>query len=355
VAIAALGLALALPCHAESHPSPSPTLTLDAARGAKLYGRMCAVCHGPNGEGYAADQAPRLAQPDFLASVSDEYLRGAIADGRRGSTMSAWAQNRGGPLTRSDIDAIVVYIRGWQQGPSVRLDEQPLRADPFKGTVIFAAQCTTCHGARGVGGPQMQVGGADLLGSATDGFLRHAIRHGRPGTPMPAFEKTLSPQQIEDVVAALRSFQTRPDGHPLSRPPPLPLGPVPLNPGGPEPNGFKAEPGTTPADVVHAELVRGARLAFLDARTPSDFLREHIAGAVSVPFYDPAPYFDKLPKDTWLVCYCACPHAESGNLARELVAHGFTKVTVLDEGLGVWKARGYPVSIGESSTPTPHQ
>jgi mono/diheme cytochrome c family protein len=230
LAIAALGLALALPCHAESHPSPSPTLTLDAARGAKLYGRMCAVCHGPNGEGYAADQAPRLAQPDFLASVSDEYLRGAIADGRRGSTMSAWAQNRGGPLTRSDIDAIVVYIRGWQQGPSVRLDEQPLRADPFKGTVIFAAQCTTCHGARGVGGPQMQVGGADLLGSATDGFLRHAIRHGRPGTPMPAFEKTLSPQQIEDVVAALRSFQTRPDGHPLSRPPPLPLGPVPLNP-----------------------------------------------------------------------------------------------------------------------------
>ena len=74
-----------------------------------------------------------------------------------------------------------------------------------------------------------------------------------------------------------------------------------------------------------------------------------------MPFYDPAPYFDALPKDTWLVCYCACPHAESGQLARELVAHGFTKVTVLDEGLGVWKARGYPVSTGESSTPTPRQ
>ena len=64
------------------------------------------------------------------------------------------------------------------------------------------------------------------------------------------------------------------------------------------------------------------------------------------PFYDPAPYFAGLPKDTWLVCYCACPHAESGQLAGKLGAHGFTKVTVLDEGLGVWKNRGYGTHTG---------
>ncbi|HEY3666859.1 MAG TPA: c-type cytochrome, partial [Polyangiaceae bacterium] len=49
----------------------SPQLT----KGAELYGRMCAVCHGAAGEGYKADQAPRLAQPDFQASVTDQYLR----------------------------------------------------------------------------------------------------------------------------------------------------------------------------------------------------------------------------------------------------------------------------------------
>jgi len=75
---------------------------------------------------------------------------------------------------------------------------------------------------------------------------------------------------------------------------------------------------------------------------------EHIAGAVSVPFYDPSPYFAALPKDTWLVCYCACPHAESGQLAQQLGAQGFTKVAVLDEGLGVWKARGYPVTTSDA-------
>ena len=67
---------------------------------------------------------------------------------------------------------------------------------------------------------------------------------------------------------------------------------------------------------------------------------------MSVPFYDPNPYFDKLPKDAWLVCYCACPHAESGELATKLQAAGFQKVTILDEGIGTWKAKGNPVATG---------
>ncbi|MGH7280165.1 MAG: rhodanese-like domain-containing protein, partial [Polyangiaceae bacterium] len=125
--------------------------------------------------------------------------------------------------------------------------------------------------------------------------------------------------------------------------PPLPLGPVPLNPKGPEPEGFRTAPGTTSADVIKRELDRGAKMAVLDARAPSDFMTEHIRGAVSVPFYDPDPYFSQLPKDAWLVCYCACPHAESGTLAKKLTAAGFTKVTVLDQGLGYWRSHKYPL------------
>ena len=87
-------------------------------------------------------------------------------------------------------------------------------------------------------------------------------------------------------------------------------------------------------------------MALLDARAPSDYIFEHITDAVSVPFYDPDPYLAQLPKDSWLVCYCSCPHAESGQLAQKLLQHGFTKVTVLDEGLRVWKAKGYPTKTG---------
>lgn len=353
--MATLLLAIVLPGQrAESKPpTPTPTLSPEAIRGGEFYARMCAVCHGASGEGYAADQAPQLAQPDFLASVSDDYLRAAIANGRRGTTMSAWARVKGGPLKPADIDAVVLFIRGWQKGPSVRLDERPLTGDARVGAALFDAQCAKCHGPQGVGGPQLQLGGAEVLATASNGFLRAAIRRGRPGTPMPAFETTLGAKGVEDVVAALRSFQPAdPESHAVVRPPPLPLGPLPLNPQGPEPLGFKAYSEMTSVDVVHAELARGARMALLDARAPSDFLREHIAGAVSVPFYDPAPYFAGLPKDTWLVCYCGCPHAESGRLAQQLAAQGFTKVTVLDEGLGVWKSRGYPMATGEPGAAT---
>jgi cytochrome c oxidase cbb3-type subunit 3/ubiquinol-cytochrome c reductase cytochrome c subunit len=163
---------------------------------------------------------------------------------------------------------------------------------------------------------------------------------------MPAFGASLGDAAVEYVVAALRSWQSRPQRTasyaPPARPPPIPLGPVPLNPHGADPAGFHAQPGTTKVDDVKGQLDRGARMALLDARAPSDYMGEHIAGAVSVPFYDPDPYFAQLPKNAWLVCYCSCPHAESGQLASKLVAKGFTKVTVLDEGLGVWRSRKYP-------------
>jgi rhodanese-related sulfurtransferase len=74
----------------------------------------------------------------------------------------------------------------------------------------------------------------------------------------------------------------------------------------------------------------------------------HIAGAVSVPFYDPSPYLEALPKTSWLVCYCECPHAESGALAQQLLDAGFAKVTVLDEGFRAWIAANHPTHAGQA-------
>jgi cytochrome c oxidase cbb3-type subunit 3/ubiquinol-cytochrome c reductase cytochrome c subunit len=323
--------------------------------GGDLYGRMCAVCHGSVGEGYKADNATALSHPDFLASVSDDFLRKTILDGRSGTVMSAWGKDRGGPLQDSDVDAIIAYIRTWQTRPQATLDESPPSGDATRGAQIFAQQCERCHGKTGTQGPNVRIGNVDFLQSARNGFLRYAIRNGRLGTPMPSFELTLGPAGIEDVIALLRSWQTPATAqlahHELPPAPapaaPLALGPVPLNPGGPEPVGFHAHPaGKTGVDVVKRELDRGAKMAILDARAPTDYALEHIAGAVSVPFYDPDPYVPKLPKDAWLVCYCSCPSAESGQLCQKLFDKGFKKVTVLEEGLGVWKARKYPTHTG---------
>jgi cytochrome c oxidase cbb3-type subunit 3/ubiquinol-cytochrome c reductase cytochrome c subunit len=335
-----------LECSSHSGFSPAQR------RGERLYTQMCAVCHGRTGDGYAADRAPAIAHRDFLASASDEYLRAAIANGRASTTMSAWATSHGGPLAPAEIDAVVAFLRTWGSAQPGVLDERPKTGDAGRGAEIFGRECTRCHGKDGTGGPEVHVGAADLLASASDGFLRYAIHRGRNGTPMPAFGAALGDGAVEDVVAVLRSWQGRPVPTPraaVAKPPPLPLGPVPLNPHGPEPQGFVAQgtgTGTTRVDTVKAQLDRGAKLALLDARAPSDYMREHIGGAVSVPFYDPDPYLSQLPRDAWLVAYCACPHAESGQLAQKLLAHGFTKVTVLDEGLGVWRARKYPTQTG---------
>ncbi len=344
-------------CNRESSSLPQavaaaaePALTVVEQHGADLYGRICSVCHGADGAGYKADRAPALNRADFLGGVSDEFLRRAIADGRQGSTMSAWANNNGGPFSRSDIDAVVAFIRTWHRQPPTLFDEQPLHGDIAHGVAIYRSECVTCHGAGGRGGDYVQIGNPQLLEGVSNGFLRAAIRDGRPGTQMPSFATKLDAQGIEDVVAHLRNLQkTALPAMPSPRAtaPPLPLGPVPLNPKGPDALGFKIYPETTPVEVVHQQLVRQARIAILDARAPSDYMNEHIAGAVSVPFYDPSPYYDALPKDAWLVCYCSCPSAESGELAKKLQEHGFKNVTVLAEGFGLWRTKQYGTHTGD--------
>jgi cytochrome c oxidase cbb3-type subunit 3 len=328
-----------------------PADAVAQSRGRGVYAIMCAVCHGAQREGYKADQAPSLAQQDFLASVTPEFLTAAVASGRRSTTMSAWGLEHGGPLSAPDVAAVVSFLRSWQEVPSAPLDERPLAGDVARGEPVYERECAKCHGARGTGGTYLGIGNPQLLATASNGFLRHAIGRGRPGTPMPGFHATLSDGAIDDVIALLRNWQAvpllqAPSRQPAPRTPPLPLGPIPLHPHGPEPQKFNPTPGFTSADVVKAQLDRGARMAILDARAPSDYANNHISGAVSVPFYDPEPYVKDLPRDAWLVCYCGCPHAESGNLANKLAAKGFTKVTVIDEGLGYWTKKKYETTQG---------
>jgi hypothetical protein len=79
------------------------------------------------------------------------------------------------------------------------------------------------------------------------------------------------------------------------------LGPIVPHPDGPEP-AFVLGNRFTPADMIKAELDRGAAFGFLDARAPSDYVASHIAGANDVPFYEASDYLFALPKDKWLVC-----------------------------------------------------
>lgn len=338
-------------------PKPDDGLPLAAAEivpgtpahhGSELYARMCSVCHGEHGEGYKADQATALAQQDFLASATDHQIGVAIAHGRKGTQMSAWGREFGGPLSHGDVLALIAFIRTWQRVPSAALDESPPLGNAEAGKAIFQRECERCHGETA---PNVRILNEPFLTQASDGYIRHALKTGRPPTSMPSYAESLGKQGIEDVLAYLRKLPM-PKHEPATAAAapataePQPFKPKPQYPKGPAPQGFKAFPEMTSVDVVGAQLARKAKMLLLDARVPSDYEIEHIAGAYNVPFYDPTPFLDKLPKSTWLVAYCGCPHAESGNLAKELVKAGFKQVTVLDEGLWVWKERGHPMRKG---------
>src|SRR5437773_2205283 len=95
-----------------------------------------------------------------------------------------------------------------------------LRAAPGmagEGEGWYAAQCASCHGATGRGdGPlaaTMSVRPpalADLAVQArfSDDDLVQLILHGRPGTPMPGFARTLDPGAVRAIVAFLRVLPT---------------------------------------------------------------------------------------------------------------------------------------------------
>jgi rhodanese-related sulfurtransferase len=124
----------------------------------------------------------------------------------------------------------------------------------------------------------------------------------------------------------------------------LPDVPLIINPEGDHPEFTLREGLYVPAAEVKGALDERKRLVIVDARAQSDYLVAHIPGALSVPFYAVDEYASRLPKDgTWIVAYCACPHAASGQVAAALRDRGFKKAVVLDEGVKVWVERGYPM------------
>ncbi len=125
--------------------------------------------------------------------------------------------------------------------------------------------------------------------------------------------------------------------------------PIVIHPDGATPHFTVRENRFVPAAEVKRALDRGQRIIIMDARATSDWLRMHIPGALPVPYYELGGIVEELPRDgTWMIAYCACPHAASGHLVDALRAQGFTNAVILDEGIHFWEEQDYPVVSGAS-------
>jgi len=141
-----LGMAtvLALMCH-----------TIAAAEGGQLFKAQCVACHGPNGTGNAALQAPPLAgaDTDYVVRQLRHFrnrLRGGDTPQGAAATMQAVA------LSLPDDAAVLAlgdYIGTLKPVPAK--GAQALPGSPLNvGKALFSV-CVACHGGHGEGTPAL--------------------------------------------------------------------------------------------------------------------------------------------------------------------------------------------------------
>ncbi|MBO6939370.1 MAG: c-type cytochrome [Deltaproteobacteria bacterium] len=336
---------------ARGGPGASNGGDAEYAEARQLYRTYCGLCHGDEGEGYAADDANALNNQDFLVSVSNEFLRVAIAEGHPGTAMAAYHESRGGPLDDSEIDALIQLMRSWQEEDMVAVDDVVVNGDALRGAEVFARECARCHGDRGQGDSAISLNHPVYLRTASDGQIRYAIAKGRRGTPMPAFEGELSEQSIDDLVALIRSWEPEDNEAEEAEGPNVAAmdGPVIVNPDGEAPDFPALREGRyISSQAVADALQSGRRMVILDARAASDYARFHLPGAIPSPYYEVETVMERIPNDgTWVIAYCACPHAASGRVMDFLREHDFQNTAVLDEGVLHWRDEGFPVVVGD--------
>jgi mono/diheme cytochrome c family protein/rhodanese-related sulfurtransferase len=320
------------------------------AEAATLYAKYCALCHGENREGYAADHAPSLRSHSLLAtSQNTNFMRYTIQYGRANTAMAGYMNRQGGPMEYIEIELLLKWLYEMAEvDEPVTLSREPVLGDIELGATVYNENCAVCHGKNGEGISAPALGNPMLLATATDHFLRYAIAEGRDGTPMIAFKDSLSDEKIDGLTAFLRS---RASGWDI---PQLDTVTIPspenyvLNPENKAPNFDLRDNRYVSAEQVNQAFQDSLRMIILDARSEVAWRQMHIPGSIPVPYYeDPENFVNDIPNDgTQIVIYCACPHAASGRVMNTLRRHGFDKTAIIDEGILVWAQMGFPVRNG---------
>jgi len=93
----------------------------DDKRGAEVFARACASCHGGQGRGGKHEGRPigAIREPAFLALLSNQALRRLAITGRPDLGMPNFAQKRGRsadfqPLTDKDVNDLVALLASWR-------------------------------------------------------------------------------------------------------------------------------------------------------------------------------------------------------------------------------------------------
>ncbi len=168
-------------------------------------------CHGEDAAGRIGI-GPRISSESYLAAANDDFLVNTIKNGRAGTTMVPWSAI----LSDEQIQAVVAYLRSLHPVEPATLDEGKLDGSPENGEKVFRNICSGCHGRSGAGYQETAngtgIGRKAFLDSASNGFIRYIVTHGKTQTKMRGFGiknvtavANLSKKQIDDTIAYLRA------------------------------------------------------------------------------------------------------------------------------------------------------
>lgn len=185
-------------------------------RGAKIYGDLCASCHGRygRGDGPLAGNL-QAALPDFSDSSWLAFRTDAqIVRGLRGASHGPMSVAL--VLDEPSLTDAIAYIR--------RLSVPGKRVSLLQGRDIYNSACYACHGVKGDGkgpatvnfpdpqprdfsDPKFVIEGREEEIGRTIALGAEASFHGSPY--MVPWGSRLTPQQIQDLVEYLKTFQKR--------------------------------------------------------------------------------------------------------------------------------------------------
>lgn len=201
----------------------------DAGIGRRVYSESCSVCHGERGDGASWAQNSLYPSPRDFASTDPGALTradmiAAVTFGKPNTAMMPFATQ----LTPEEIVATVDYIRiAFMSGatgeaglpatlaPQIAADDvavEPVNipaGDAAAGRALYFVNCVQCHGQYGDGEGRrayfMQTKPANFTSGAfrmrmNRARLFKAISGGVVGSPMPAWEKVLTENEIANLA-----------------------------------------------------------------------------------------------------------------------------------------------------------
>ncbi|MDP2936527.1 MAG: c-type cytochrome [Dehalococcoidia bacterium] len=157
-----------------------------------IFESRCIVCHGQDGNKM---EGVRLGDPQFLDAWGDALLIQAINEGKGG--MPAFFRDRGGPLSRQEIDAVLAYLKS--------LGKKGAAPQSGQGKELYAKSCANCHGEKGDGLPSANLAAKVYLEGRGQGELVKVTEEGKGGMPGfgPGKGGSLSREQIAGIVQYL--------------------------------------------------------------------------------------------------------------------------------------------------------